>query len=202
MRNIWRSQRLVFRPAEDSDEQFLASLHQYDSDTLQNARHILPVPQGKASATRHREALQRALLGCIVYIPGPAKPDAPTTSGSDAISDNIPIGTILLSASDPQRSHHRDTSVALTIAHPYQRQGYGAEAILWVLEWAFQHANMHRVSIGAFAYNEGAVRLYQRLGFVLEGSKRESAWYDGKYHDTIEMGMLRDEWRKLYGKAA
>ena len=59
---------------------------------------------------------------------------------------------------------------------------------------------MHRVSIAAFSFNEGAVRLYQRLGFVLEGRTREVAWYNGKYHDTIEMGMLRDEWLKLYGE--
>ena len=59
---------------------------------------------------------------------------------------------------------------------------------------------MHRVSIGAFAYKQGAVRLYQRLGFVLGRRTRECAWYNGKHHDTIEMDMLRDGWLRLYGK--
>lgn len=200
MRNIWRSQRLIFRPAETSDEQFLATINSYNSDSFQNATHYLPVPQGKAGAANYCKFLQGALLGCIVCIPGPAKTDAAITDGVQAVSEPIPIGTIALLDSDHRRSHHRNTSVAVSIAHPYQKQGYGAEAILWAIEWAFQHANMHRVSIGAFAYNEGAVRLYQRLGFVLEGRTRECAWYNGKYHDTIEMGMLRDEWVKLYGK--
>jgi len=200
MGNIWRSQRLIFRPVETSDEQFLESMNQYGSDSFQNATHRLPVPQGKAGASGYREVLQGALLGCIICLPGPAKPDVTTTNGNAAVPETIPIGTIALPAVDPQRSHHRNTSVAVSIAHPYQSQGYGGEAILWVLEWAFQHANLHRVSIGAFAFNEGAVRLYQRLGFVLEGRTREAAWHNGKYHDTIEMGMLRDEWRELYGK--
>jgi len=201
MRNIWRSQRLIFRPVETSDEPFLVSMNQHNSDSFQNATHSLPVPQGKASATNWRQWLQGALLGCIVCIPGPAKADDVAVDGGiQAVPEPIPIGTITLMDSDPKRSHHRNTSIAVSIAHPYQKQGYGGEAILWALEWAFQHANMHRVSIGAFAYNEGAVRLYQRLGFVLEGRTRECAWYDGKYHDGIEMGMLKHEWRKLYGK--
>ena len=204
MRNIWRSQQLIFRPAETSDEPFLASINQYNSDSFQNATHYLPVPQGKASATRYGEFLRGALLGCIVCIPGPVKNDIATANanGNDIISETIPIGTIALVAPDPQRTHHRNTSVAVSIAHPYQGKGYGTEAILWALEWAFQHANMHRVGIGAFAYNEGAVRLYQRLGFVLEGRLRQTTWYDGKYHDSIELGMIRDEWLELYGKTA
>ena len=184
MRNIWHSQRLIFRPAESSDEQFLATINSYNSDSFQNATHYLPVPQGKAGAANYCKFLQGALLGCIVCIPGPAKADAAITDGVQAVSETTPIGTIALLDSDHKRSHHRNTSVAVR-----------------AIEWAFQHANMHRVSIGAFAYNEGAVRLYQRLGFVLEGRTRECAWYNGKYHDTIEMGMLRDEWIKLYGKA-
>jgi GNAT superfamily N-acetyltransferase len=202
MRNIWRSQRLIFRAAELSDEPFLHSINQYNSDSFQNATHLLPVPQGKSGAANYCKFLQGALLGCIVCIPGPAKTDIATTDGVQAVSEPIPIGTIALLAPDPTRSHHRNTSVAVSIAHPYQNKGYGGEAILWAVEWAFQHANMHRVSIGAFSFNEGAVRLYQRLGFVLEGRTRECAWYNGKFHDTVEMGMLRGEWLKLYGETA
>lgn len=58
---------------------------------------------------------------------------------------------------------------------------------------------MHRVEIGAFAWNEGAWKLYQRLGFKEEGRKREAMWYDGDYRDCVEMGMLRREWVELYG---
>lgn len=199
MRNIWRSQRLIFRPVETSDEQFLASINSYNSDSFQNATHYLPVPPGKANASNYRKFLEGSLLGCIVCISAPAKTDG-TLGGPDAISNPTPVGTIALLGSDPMKTHHRNTSVAVSIASPFQGQGYGSEAILWALEWAFQHANMHRVSIGAFSWNEGALRLYQRLGFVVEGRTRESAWYDGKYRDSIEMGMLRDEWRELYDK--
>lgn len=202
MRNIWRSQRLTFRPVEPSDEPFLASINAYGSDSFQNATHYLPVPQGNASAARYRGFLEGALLGCIVCISSPSKADAADTSNfsDEKVPEAIPIGTLALLASDPGKSHHRNTSIALSIVTPYQGKGYGSEVILWALEWAFRHANMHRVGIGAHEWNEGAVRLYQRLGFVVEGRIREATWYDGRYRDEIEMGMLKDEWLERYGE--
>lgn len=91
--------------------------------------------------------------------------------------------------------------IGISVAPPYQGQGYGSEAILWALDFAFRHANMHRVGIGAHAWNEGAWKLYERLGFVHEGRRRDAVWYDGAYRDTIDMGMLKTEWHEKYGNA-
>jgi RimJ/RimL family protein N-acetyltransferase len=55
---------------------------------------------------------------------------------------------------------------------------------------------LHRVGISCFSYNPGAKRLYERLGFVYEGAKRESLWYDGGWHDKFTLSMLEDEWRE------
>jgi RimJ/RimL family protein N-acetyltransferase len=41
--------------------------------------------------------------------------------------------------------------------------------------------------------------LYERLGFVYEGRKREVLWYDGEYHDMFLGAMLRREWQERYG---
>lgn len=42
--------------------------------------------------------------------------------------------------------------------------------------------------------------MYESLGFVHEGRRREHLWFDGKYHDEIEMGILRDEWKEKLGR--
>lgn len=200
-RNIWRSKRLIFRPAEPTDEPFLQSINGQDtSDTFQNSAPFLPVPQGSvAGAKDHREWLNKQLLGCIVCLPPPIAPET-TTTPTDAAAKPIPIGTISLMNCEPNRAHHRNTNLGITLAPAYQGQGYGSEILLWTLEWAFRHANLHRVEIGAFAYNEGAWKLYQRLGFVEEGRKREAIWYDGAYRDCVEMAMLRREWEERYGE--
>lgn len=59
---------------------------------------------------------------------------------------------------------------------------------------------MHRIELGAFGWNPGAIRLYERLGFTFEGRKREHFWFNGKYWDLHDFGMLRSEWEERYGK--
>ena len=88
--------------------------------------------------------------------------------------------------------------MSIHICREEQGKGYGSEAVKWGLEWGFLAAGMHRVTIECFSFNEGARRLYERLGFVVEGRKREAAWKNGGWHDKIEMGMLEREWRGKY----
>lgn len=57
---------------------------------------------------------------------------------------------------------------------------------------------MHRIAIGAFAWNQDALRLYEKLGFVTEARKRDMFWHDGGYQDLVEMSMLEHEWRERY----
>lgn len=41
------------------------------------------------------------------------------------------------------------------------------------------------------------MRLYQKLGFVLEGREREAVWHEGRFWDGIEYSMLEGEWKSL-----
>jgi ribosomal protein S18 acetylase RimI-like enzyme len=51
--------------------------------------------------------------------------------------------------------------------------------------------------LGVFAFNERAVRLYERIGFVREGVNREAYYYDYKWHDRILLAILQEEWIAL-----
>lgn len=206
-RNIWRSKRLVYKPVETTDEPFLESLNHHGSDAFIKATDQLPVPQGPRGATQHREFLQSCLLGCIIYLPAPeieedasSDPANPTPENNTTTKKkDIPIGTIALQPLDLVRSHHRATKLGISIHSPHQKKGYGSEAILWALEWAFKHANLHRIGIEAFAWNEGAWKLYERLGFVMEGRARECVWFEGGWGDVVSLGMLGPEWWGRYG---
>jgi RimJ/RimL family protein N-acetyltransferase len=58
---------------------------------------------------------------------------------------------------------------------------------------------VHKVEINALSFNERAIHLYQKLGFILEGRKREVFYINRKYHDSVQFGMLESEWKKLRG---
>ena len=57
------------------------------------------------------------------------------------------------------------------------------------------------MSVRAFEWNTGAIKLYERLGFKHEGRGREALWHEGRWWDGLEMGMLEGEWRELVKKS-
>ncbi len=72
-------------------------------------------------------------------------------------------------------------------------QGYGREMVLLALRYAFNELNLHRVWLTTSAFNERAMKLYEKLGFRHEGRGREHVLLDGTRWDIVYMGMLRDE---------
>jgi RimJ/RimL family protein N-acetyltransferase len=72
--------------------------------------------------------------------------------------------------------------------------GYGTEATRLMLDHAFGTLRLHRVSLSVFAFNERAIRSYEKVGFVHEGRSREAIRRDGRWWDELHMSMLRDDW--------
>jgi RimJ/RimL family protein N-acetyltransferase len=78
-------------------------------------------------------------------------------------------------------------------------RGYGTEATRLMLAHAFTNMGLHRVSLAVFAFNERAIRSYEKVGFVVEGRARDAIYRDGRYWDEIDMSMLESEWRATQG---
>ena len=75
--------------------------------------------------------------------------------------------------------------------------GYGTEATALMLEHAFGTLGLHRVGLAVFAFNERAIRAYEKVGFVHEGRAREAIWRGGRFSDEIQMSILEHEWRAV-----
>ena len=78
-------------------------------------------------------------------------------------------------------------------------KGYGREAMELILKFAFHELNLYRVQLTVFEYNERAIALYEKLGFVREGVFREHLKRDGRRFDMILYGLLRREWEAGHG---
>ncbi|WP_027963991.1 GNAT family N-acetyltransferase [Halalkalibacillus halophilus] len=75
----------------------------------------------------------------------------------------------------------------------YWGSGYGTEAVTLLLNFAFQELNFHRLSLRVFSFNEKAIHLYKKLGFQEEGKSRQALYRNGRWHDIIHMGLLKEE---------
>jgi RimJ/RimL family protein N-acetyltransferase len=76
-----------------------------------------------------------------------------------------------------------------------RRKGYGTQALRMLLRFAFAELNLFRVTAVVPEYNEGAIALLQKFGFVQEVCRRKALERDGRRWDLYVFGLLNDEWR-------
>jgi RimJ/RimL family protein N-acetyltransferase len=73
-------------------------------------------------------------------------------------------------------------------------RGIGTEAVRQLVEFGFVRRNLRRIHLQAIESNAGALRSYEKAGFVVEGRLREHAWVRGRYEDIVLMAILRSEY--------
>jgi RimJ/RimL family protein N-acetyltransferase len=77
-----------------------------------------------------------------------------------------------------------------------RRKGYGSQALGMLLRYAFGELNLFRVTAVVPAYNDGALRLFQKFGFMEEIRRRQALNRDGQFWDLVSFGLLNSEWRE------
>lgn len=91
---------------------------------------------------------------------------------------------------------NRSCGFRIALAPDHRDKGYGSEATRLVVDRVFTELPAHRIQLEVYAFNPRAQHVYERVGFVPEGLLRESLCWDGRYHDTVVMGMLRSDWER------
>lgn len=78
----------------------------------------------------------------------------------------------------------------------HRNQGYGTEATILCLEFAFDRLNLHKVYLRTSPTSAAAISMYGKVGFQEEGVQREQNFNNGAYEDKILFGILRSEFKK------
>ena len=113
------------------------------------------------------------------------------------IEDSQAVGFISLSGI---KVKNRNGVIGLAVMDPAsRRQGYAHEAMQLLLAFAFDHIGLHKVRLSVHGYNTAAIKLYEKLGFILEGTNRESVFHEGRWYPQYDYGLLQKEWRVLKG---
>ena len=102
------------------------------------------------------------------------------------------IGMIGLSNID-YRNRHAEFG-RFTIEKQHRDKGYGKKALELLLEYAFEHLNLHSVYLDAFQEKD-VLSLYKAMGFKEEGIKKEHIYKDGKYRDVVCMRILKGDFK-------
>lgn len=104
-------------------------MHAIQSDVvaLANSDSGLLKPVTRKESAKHKAyVVDKTLIGVIICL-------APLNPAPSSKTLPVPIGSIYLTAPKAGEEHHRSSYISINIIAPYQRQGYGSEAISWVL---------------------------------------------------------------------
>ncbi len=90
---------------------------------------------------------------------------------------------------------HRHGSISILVGDKaYWGRNIGTEAVELIVRHTFTKLNLHRLTAGMWSSNPGSRACFEKNGFLLEGTLRESFFRNGLYVDEHVMGLLRSEW--------
>jgi RimJ/RimL family protein N-acetyltransferase len=108
----------------------------------------------------------------------------------ECIADGSFMGSTGLHAID-HRNRHCGWGIWLGPPDRWGR-GYGTEACMLSVEYAFRFLAMEKVCLDVYAGNDRARRSYEKAGFASEGTRRRHYWRDGELIDVEIMAVFRD----------
>lgn len=178
MRNAYLTGDSVYlRPLERADvnERYLSWLNDPEVNRFIDAAQF---PQTIEKLERYVAAVEASPTDVMFAI---------VTKDDDRHIGNIKLGSI--------HWVHRHADLGLLIGEKAAwGRGHGVDATRLLLRYAFRHLNLHKVTLWVNTENPGAQRVYEKAGFVVEGRHRSHSFVDGRYLDSLSMGILREEW--------
>jgi RimJ/RimL family protein N-acetyltransferase len=76
-----------------------------------------------------------------------------------------------------------------------KNRGVGTAATRAMLRHGLFDLNLHRIYVSILRDNISSIRMCEKAGFREEGTIREGAYKNGRYHDLVLMGVLKSEWQ-------
>ena len=112
----------------------------------------------------------------------------PTSGFFIAEHENKILGYLLLKAETLSRTSHR-AQIAVGVHSKSRGKGVGTALFDYMIQWA-KKSQLHRLELTVIEHNEQAVHLYKKMGFEVEGMKRNSLLIDGQYVNELYMAKL------------
>lgn len=106
------------------------------------------------------------------------------------INSNQLIGVFRVDNIDHE---NRSVYVGLDISPSSQRQGYATEVYLAMINYLLFEIKMNRLMLITLSNNNRAVSLYEKLGFIKEGTLRESFLRSGNYVDGYIYALIKKD---------
>jgi len=86
-----------------------------------------------------------------------------------------------------------DFSIYIGYNDLYIDQILAVEAALLMKDYAFRILNLHRLWAEIYSIDERKKSFFNSLGFTLDGTFRQTYWYNGKWHNSLFFSLLSSD---------
>lgn len=98
------------------------------------------------------------------------------------------VGYVMAKGGFANKNKH-SVYLVVGILEGYRGRGVGTELFKELNKWAIEH-QIHRLELTTIAHNQPAIALYKKMGFEVEGTKKDSLKIHNEYVDEIYMAKL------------
>ena len=109
--------------------------------------------------------------------------------GIVAVLEGRIVGCAGMTPSKGRRSHA--ASIGISVQDDLHGRGIGSALLAALIDAADNWLNLRRLELTVYVDNEPAIRLYQKFGFAIEGTRKADAFRDGEFVDSYGMARLR-----------
>jgi RimJ/RimL family protein N-acetyltransferase len=89
-----------------------------------------------------------------------------------------------------QRGLRFTAELGLSVRQGWRRRGVGTALMQYMIGWARANPHVHRLELQVYPDNARAIALYEKLGFVHEGTRRQAFYKAGAFLDLMMMSIV------------
>ena len=110
----------------------------------------------------------------------------------------VPIGTMGLHSINWQS--RVATTGAVIGDKRYWNKGYGTDAKMVLLDYAFNTLNLRKIMSRVIAFNKRSLAYSEKCGYKIEARLRSQHFRNGQYWDEIILGLFKGQWLPYWRK--
>jgi RimJ/RimL family protein N-acetyltransferase len=164
---------MKIRTIQESDAEKFLELKQ----TLDNETHFMAYELGERCTSIEE---QRSSIASVMA--SHARTILVAEEGGNLIGFLAAVGEGL-------RRARRRVSIIVGIRQSHVRQGIGQKLFEEIERWASANA-IRRLELTVMTHNAGALALYRKVGFTIEGTRKDSLFVDEQFVDEYAMTKL------------
>jgi len=104
---------------------------------------------------------------------------------------NTKMGYISFKISD---EISRKGLLALKLVKAARGKNIGTDSLKTITSFLFSKINLNRLYTHIIKYNQPSLALFEKCGWTIEGTERQSIYMNDEYHDNVLLAMLKNEY--------